>query len=209
MPTPAYVINVLELFEKTFGKKPYVVPGASVTSADSSEIGYNVKVTKQEQEFTAKGSLLKERFRGVDVLLPIRFYDGPKLVKYLPYCVIGLGGSKIIVKTPMTERVGSVREQYNIDDYTFSIKGFLINEDRTFPEDELTEIKELFELMKAVTIENALTNIFLTNPKLKPDEQRRVVITKMDLLEVQGGRHVRPFTMQVEGDTVFTLELAD
>ena len=57
-------------------------------------------------------------------------------------------------------------------------------------------------------LDNALTNIFLTDKSLQLDEQRRVVIEGIELPDVQGGRErVRPFTMQLESDSVFTLEL--
>lgn len=203
----ALVIDIVELFQKTFNSKPYLV---KEVIAEQEINGYRLResISKVEQEFTAKGSLIKEQFRGVEVMLPIRFYDGPVLITYLPFCVISVRGGKTIVETALAEQIGTVKEQFNTDDYEFNIKGFLISEDRKFPEAEIDNLRTLFETQKAVTIDNALSNIYLSNPKLKPDEQRRVVIYNFDLQEVQGGReHVRPFSMMVKSDTVFTLEL--
>lgn len=209
MPNTALIIDIVELFQKTFGRKPYVVPGLSNTTDSGTQYRVDSPAAlKAEQEFTAKGSLIAEQYRGIEVLLPIRFYDGPALLQYLPYCVLRIGGKKTIIETPLSERIGSVKEQFNIDDYEIDVKGFLISEDRTFPESDIVTLKKLFETQKAVTIENALTNIFLSNPLLNTDEQKRVVIYNFDLPEVQGGRvHVRPFTMSLKSDTVFTLEL--
>jgi hypothetical protein len=207
MPNTALVIDIVELFKKTFGKQPYVVPGLSKTNDTVNPYRITDDQKKKEQQFTDKGSLIKETFRGVEVLLPIRFYDGPKLLQYLPFCSISVSGGKTIIRTPLAERIGTVKEEFNLEDYSFNIKGFLINEGRTFPEAEIIQLRELYEVQRAVTIENALTNIYLTNPTLKPDEQKRVVISKFDLPEVLGGRHARPFTMTIESDTVFDLEL--
>jgi hypothetical protein len=209
MANTALVIDIAELFQKTFGRKPYVVPGISNTESNPSQ-AYKIDtgITKQEQEFTAKGSLIKEQYRGIEILLPIRFYDEAALLMYLPYCVISVSTRKTMIETALSERTGTVKEQFNIEDYVFNIKGFLINEGRAFPEEEIALLNTLYKTLKAVTIENALTNIFLTDPQLTPSEQKRVVIYDFNLPEVQGGRvHVKPFTMMVKSDTVFTLEL--
>lgn len=204
----ALVIDIVQLYQQTFGKKPYVVP--SITGGEDADTPYRVAATasQAEKEFTAKGSLIKEQYKGVEIMLPVRLYDGPELIQYLPYCVLRISGKKTIVETPLAERIGSVKEQFNIDDYSIDIKGFLVGENRRFPESEIEILRKLYETKKAVTIENALTNIFLTNQQLKPDEQRRVVVYNFDMPEQQGGReHIRPFTMSLKSDTVFTLEL--
>lgn len=161
-----------------------------------------------EKEFTAKGSLVKERLLGVQVLLPIRFFDGNNLLAHLPHAVITVSSDKDIVETSLPEQLGSVKEQWSINDYVFNVKGFLIADDRRFAEEKLQQLRQLYELQKAITMDNALSNIFLENQELSADEQRRVVIYDLKLDEVTGGReHIRPFTMLIKSDTVFTLEL--
>lgn len=225
MPNTGLIIDIAELLQKQFGSRPYVVPGASKTGVQlepyklntgddvprgSHEKGYQVdtQITKAEREFTAKGSLIGEQYRGVDILLPVRFYNGPLMVAYIPYCVLHIGGKKTLIETPLVERKGEVIEQYNINNYSIGIKGFMISEDKKFPERDITGFKNLFEANKALTIENALTNIFLSDKTLPQDEQRRVVIRDFDFPEVQGGRiNVKPFTMQLKSDSIFKLEL--
>lgn len=203
----ALIIDIAELFQKSFGKKPYVI-GTLTNSPGENPFRVAEGATRSEKEFTAKGSLIKEQLRGVDIMLPIRFFDGPELLQFLPYSVIRIGGKKTIIDTPLSERKGTVKEQFNIDDYSIDVKGFLISEDRKFPEAEIEIMRKLYETQKAVTIDNALTNIFLTDPSLRPDEQRRVVVYSFDMPEQQGGReNIRPFTMSLKSDTVFTLEL--
>lgn len=209
MPNTALVIDIMDLFQKTFGSKPYIVNSVPAQT-ENNDYKLATQASNGEKEFTAKGSLIKEQYKGIEIMLPIRFFDGPALLQYLPYCVLRISGKKTIVETPLSERIGSVKEQFNIDDYSIDVKGFLINEERKFPEAEIDTLRTLYETKKAVTIDNAMTNIFLTNPQLKPDEQRRVVVYGFDMPEQQGGRdHIRPFTMSLKSDTVFTLELED
>lgn len=202
------IINLSELFQRTFGSKPYQVPKPS-ESTQESEL-FSVPQKSSSNKFTNKGSLLSEQLLGVEIMLPVKFFDAGKLLMSLPYTVVKIGFKKIIVETPLNDRIGSVKEEFSIDDYTIDIKGFLIDENREFPEAQLSQLRELCETSHALTLDNALTNIFLTNPVLSEDEQRRVVIYSLDIQEVQGGRiYVRPFTMNLKSDAVFTLELEE
>ena len=202
------IFNLALLYQKTFGSKPYVVSELSEQREEPSEL-FNIAQRPASGTYTAKGSLLAETYKGVEVWLPVRFFEGPSLLMHLPFSVVKIAGKKTIVETPMAERRGTVKEQFNIDDYAISIKGFLIDQEaRAFPEAQLEQLKALYEKGVAVTLDNALTNIFLTDPELSQDEQRRVVITDLDIAEVTGGRlHVRPFSMSIKSDSVFTLEI--
>jgi len=217
IPSPALILDIADLFKKQFGVKHYVVQG-TLPYADNNVLGDPYKVNgiadteiKQDKsEYTPTGSLIREKYLGVDIFLPIRLYEESniKLLMYLPYCVLRISGKNNYISTPMIDRIGSVKELYNADDYKISIKGFLIGADRKFPESELKLLNDLRLTKTALVIDNAITNIFLSNPALADSEQRRVVITDFDLHEVQGGReHVRPFTMTLESDTIFDLEI--
>lgn len=84
----------------------------------------------------------------------------------------------------------------------------MIGSNQQFPEADIDNLKDLFELKRAVLLDNALTNIFLSAPGLNPYEQNRVVVESLDFPAVEGGRkNVRPFSMELESDSVFTLEL--
>jgi hypothetical protein len=202
------IIDLGQLFQKQFGTKPYVINGNGDLSDNAEGFKINGSITTAaEKEFTAKGSLIKETLNGISILLPVRFYDGSELLMHLPYVTVSIRFKQTIIKTPMVERKGSVKEQFSVDDYSMTIKGFLIGDDRKFPETLISQMKDLCERKTAVQIDNALFNIFLTDPELRADEQRRVVILDCDWPEVTGGKHARPFIMQLESDTVFTLEL--
>lgn len=203
------IIDLAKLYNKTFGNTPYHLPELAQGNEAIGEL-YHVNSAPSLNVFAAKGGLVKEDLNGVEIMLPVRFYLGPTLLMYMPYVVVKISNKKVIIKTPMNERKGTVKEQYSIDDYSIGVKGFLIGENRQFPEAELEKLKVLYETSQAVTLENALTNIFLTDPELGQEEQRRVVIEDLDISEVQGGRiHVRPFSMNLVSDSVFTLEYED
>lgn len=188
----ALTFDLDQLFESTFGTKPYRFDGSGASKKFSP----------------GSGSALTETYLNKEIWLPTRFaeinVDDPKASEFfLPYSVIKISGKKTIVKTAMAERQGTVKELYSTDDYTISLKGFFIDDkNRIWPEEDLKAFKRLFELQTAVVLENALTNVFL-------EGGQKVVIESFELPEVEGGRkHVRPFSIELESDSIFTLEVA-
>lgn len=186
----ALIFDLDQLYEATFGTKAYRINGS----------GSGRKITH------ASGSALTETYLNKEIWLPTRFMelnikDYKSSEFFLPYSVIKISGKKTIVKTAMAERQGTVKELYSTDDYAISLKGFFIDDkNRTWPEADLKAFKRLFELQTAVVLDNALTNVFL-------GRDQKVVIESFDLPEVEGGRkHVRPFNIQLESDSIFTLE---
>jgi hypothetical protein len=186
----SFLLNDIELlYRNTFGGKPYRING------------------QKEEVSQLSGSALTADYLGKEIWLPVKFVNLNKAIfgateVLLPYSVIKMSAKKTIVKTPLVERKGTVKELYSIDDFNISLKGFVIDEEnRIWPEQELTILKKLFDLNEAIEFDNALSNIFL-------DKDTRVVIENLELPEVEGGRkHIRPFSLTLESDSVFTLEL--
>ena len=181
-----------KLYAYTFGGGAYRIDGKNTNASD---------------ELRSNTGLLKRQYNDKEIWLPVKFTDLDASFKkgelLLPYSVISISGKKTIVKTPLAERKGTVKELYNVDDYDISIKGFLIDEaNRLWPESQIDDLKRIYENQLAVGLDNALTNIFLK------DQGQRVVIETLDFPPVEGGRiHIRPFSMKLESDSVFTLEL--
>jgi len=199
------VHDIQDLYRQVFGGKPYKITGKPTTKEESP---FRIDGNRNE-EISETGNALTANYLGKEIWLPVTFtglnpdvFGTDKLL--LPYSVIKITGKKTVVKTPLAERKGTVKELYNIDDYAISIKGFVIDEDkRVWPEKDLTTLKKLWELNEAIQLDNALTNIFL-------DKDTRVVIESIDFPEVEGGKkHIRPFSMSIESDSVFTLEIDD
>lgn len=202
------IIDIDRLFQQQFGTKPHIVkiPGEN----NSGEI-YKINTTNTTN---LTSDYLTKDSKGVEIWLPVYFGGLPADVGdngdlFLPYTVVRITGSSTIIRTPLAERRGSVKELYNVDDYKINIKGFFIDKDkRLLPEKDLQALKRIHESGQAFTLYNKLTDIFLTDKSLTAIEQQRVVITGFDLPEVEGGRkYVRPFSMTLESDCVFTLEV--
>ncbi|MFL5747218.1 MAG: DUF6046 domain-containing protein [Niastella sp.] len=188
-----------KLYQQVFGGKPYQIPPE--IKKDPTEEPNVIRRTP------SKSYVLLEKYLNREIWLPTRLaelnidnYDRSEF--YLPYCVVKISGKKTIVKTPLAERQGTVKELYSIDDYSINLKGFFIdNKNRLFPEKDLDVLRQVFEMKHAFSIDNALINIML-------GKEVKVVMESFDLPEVEGGRkHVRPYNIQLESDSVFTLEV--
>ena len=197
----AIIYDLNQLYRQTFGSNPVVPP---VRPTVKLEQPYSI--SQKDDTSQLSGSSFTTQYLGKEIWLPVKFYNldvnvfGTDKI-LLPYTVIRMSAKKTIIKTPLAERKGTVKELYSIDDFVISMKGFVIDEaNRNFPENELIVLKKLFERNEAIDFDNALSNIFL-------DEQR-VVIESLELPEVEGGsKHIRPFSITLESDSVFSLDV--
>lgn len=111
-------------------------------------------------------------------------------------CTVSVNLSKKIIKTEVSERQGTVKECFHNDDYKFNIKGFLIDKNRAFPEDQIRILKAIFESTKPVSLLGGYPEIFLVS-------RTKVVIETLEFPEVQGkAQWIRPFQMTCESDFV-------
>lgn len=158
---------------------------------------------KQNSNKTIKGIELSKFVGGREVFLPVQFWKSHQLFLEILCCTIRITSKKTIIRTPVSERTGTVKEQFNVGDYIFTIKGVLIGEKRTFPDDKILQLKELYETTDSVELHNALTELFMTG-------SRRIAIESLEFPEVQGGsKHHRPFVLTCESDFVDTLEILE
>jgi len=202
------VYDLKNLYNQTFYSKPYQVNAEDQDSFDKAFV-----VNASPKDFSqSNGSQLTDKYKGKDVWLPVKFVNlEPKVFGaseiLLPYVTVRISNKKNIVKTSVAERSGTVKELYSIDDYSIEIKGFLIDdENRVWPEAQILQVKKFFEYPQSLNLDNALTNLFLGQKD--NEDHYRVSIESFDLPEVSGGRkHIRPFSMKCESDSVFTLEL--
>ncbi|MCR5298975.1 MAG: DUF6046 domain-containing protein, partial [Paludibacteraceae bacterium] len=74
---------------------------------------------------------------GKEVFLPSTLVgisnSGEKIQLDLDCATIKVKGTKNVVKTQLSERKGSVKEVFAVDDYTIDIKGVLIGHDGVLP----------------------------------------------------------------------------
>ena len=121
----------------------------------------------------------------------------------LPYCVISAQCKKTIIKTPLTERGGTVKELVNVDDWQFTVEGFLVNRSNEFPEDDFTTLVRLYECNTPIEISSIITDIVLKRPARGGSVH--VVIEDLSFPANRGVKHVKPYMMKLCGDGIVNL----
>ena len=153
---------------------------------------YSIEPREIKERVTRYGIEYVSQLLGREIYLPVTLECNNEQLR-LEACTISLSGTKTIVKTKLSERVGSVKEQFNIDEYKFNIKGVFINRDDSFPENEIS-------MLKPVTMTNALVDLIIPSPT-------RICIETLQLMgEVvsKSYRHV-PYEFVATSDTIDTL----
>lgn len=193
------IVNIQDIYN-TYFQKPYTV-NDNREAAILEEYG---KIqSKTDSDKTVKGIELSKFVGGVEVFLPVQFWKSQQLFLEIHCCTIRITSKKTIVRTAVSERVGTIKEQFNVGDYIFTIKGVLIGKDRKFPDEKILQLKELYETTDSVELYNALTELFMTG-------SRRIAIESIEFPEVQGGsKSHRPFVLTCESDFVETLEIVE
>ncbi|KQT17427.1 hypothetical protein ASG31_08430 [Chryseobacterium sp. Leaf404] len=211
-PTTANVINLVDLYKEYFGRGSYVVNKNGETSP-AEEIIYSGIARNERPRGTIHFSnrtgqpFNKIGKYGQDIWFPIEL-KGTKLVGDslepisipIDICTVSVNLVSTIIRTPVTERIGTVKEIISHDDYKFTIRGFLTSKDRTVPEDQILNLKDLRNSTQEKTLHGGYPELFL-------DETCRIVISDVEFPEVQGKNHwIRPFTLTCESDFITDLE---
>ena len=155
------------------------------------------------ETMTSKGTVLRRELQGRSFFMPVTFIHTDKereiTTEYeIPNAVIGFTGKKNIVETPMVGRRGTVKELISIDDYEISIAGAAAESD--WPEEQLAQLVELFEINEAVSLRCALTDIFM-------QEDDRVVIKDIEFAEMQGYETMQTVRISAVTDRSFELRI--
>ena len=150
------------------------------------------------KEFTDKGTrLYKKDYLGLWYFMPVTFTTESGEIE-ISHAVINVTGKKTIVETQMIGRKGGVKELINVDDYRVSIGGYIQSPDGTYPEDRITNMKELFNVNRAVELKSALTDLLF-------DENDKVVITDMGFPSTPGMEDAQIIKIECVTDKPFEL----
>jgi len=179
----SYQFDLGEMYQKAFGIKmpKYELDSKNTQDAIGSKYGSSL-------------------YRKADVTG--RYYFMPVTLGGLElgYPIIRIQARKNIVETPMTERKGSAIEIISQDNWKIYIRGFMFNHDREYPEEDIYNLKELFEKNESLELRSVLTDLFLVG-------EDRVVITDINFPEVKGIEHVKPYEINLISDSIFDLEI--
>lgn len=195
------IFDLHELYKTYFGKAPYYV-----TPKDSDKpLTQDVTYSGIAQNPHPKGTIHYNRNNialnkigayGHDIWFPISLSNADSGTIEIENCTVSVNLSKTIVRTPVSERKGTVKECFNIDDYRFTIRGFLIGKGRKFPEEDIMRLQKLFESDKPVELHGGYPELFL-------EKSCRVAIETLEFPEVQGKAYwIRPFMISCETDYI-------
>lgn len=203
------VFDLNNLYKEYFSKSPYYIAPKGDDKTSSKEVVFSSLPTNDIPKGTIHYSKKFQPFNkvgayGKDVWHPVTFktlYNGENIELEINACTIAVNLSKTIVKTAVSERKGTVKEIFNVDDYHFTIRGFLIGQNRRFPEEDIEKLKKIFESGNAVELHSGYAEMFL-------DETCNVAISTLELPEVQGKAHwIRPFSLVCDSDFIDELIL--
>ena len=135
---------------------------------------------------------------GNEIFMPIWLIrsDGSRLL--LQNTIMSLASKKTIVETPLVNRKGTVKEEISVDDWEMNVKGVIVSSDGAYPDQQVYDLNQLYELGEALGIENARTSLLLNGGE-------KVVIKTLDLPPINGKMNVQAFEMNLVSDLEFSL----
>jgi len=191
------VFNIADLFKQVHGYVPAHLDTLYPDTISDQPLANLPAITKKTVTKLGMPIFGSADMMGREVFCPITIVSNGEKFKF-PYAVASISRSKIIVSTPMTEIGGSVHEVISNDDYQITIKGFLIGQYEQFPDEELINLRRLFDRNEAVRLQSALTDLFL-------HDNDHVILTRLDIPAKPKVIGVRDFELQMVSDNIFTL----
>jgi hypothetical protein len=198
--------DLYKLYKTYFNNSPYFVADKDSQEPLTQEPGYLITSENPRPRGSIDYSSKNIAFNkigayGQAIWFPIALHKSNQLLIEIEACTIAVNLSKTIIRTAVSERKGTVKECFSIDDYKFTIKGFLLGKNRIVPEDQILLLKEWFETTEPIELHGGYPEIFL-------DESCRVAVGSLDFPEVQGkATYIRPFAMTLETDYIQDLIL--
>lgn len=198
--------DLIKLHRDVFGLVPYIIneKGTASPASDEKPFGpleFADRDVRSIDYSSKQIAFNKKSLYGLNIWFPIELWKSSNKAITIDACTISVALSKTIVRTPVSERKGTVKESFNVDDYKFTIRGFLIGKNQLIPEAEILTLKELHETTEPVSLHGGYPELFL-------DESCRVAVVSVDFPETTGkAPWIRPFTMIVESDFIDNLIL--
>lgn len=190
----------LQSIYSTYFQKPYTIG----STGEGIPLPVFDRISSKADDSTTKmGTKVKvvSELLGREVFLPVtlKTSDGKSLV--IDCCTIRATSQKTIIRTAVSEREGTVKEQFNVGDWVFDIKGVLIGKEGKLPDDQIDLLNQIYKSTLPVDIENALADLIL-GPSV------RVVVNEPEITGPNGSsmKHI-PFTLKVESDFIDNLIL--
>lgn len=226
--TTANVFNLQKLYKEYFGRENYLVgsneaeptePESLSLPKNNSPRGTIHKSKRTGQTFNKIGKYGQNiwfpiKLTSVKEIAPNKYKD---VILEIDACTVSVKMATNIVSTPIngatefyTDKNGNkvknpnwrgcVNEIVNLESNVFTVRGFLIGENRKVPEDEIEKLKYFLETSKKVEMHGGYVELFLFKTCL-------IKIKTLDFPEVQGQNHwIRPFSFECEENHIQDLE---
>ena len=193
------VFDIVATFKAIYGYLPAHIPEAGPQPNNVNP--YNINKAAVKKTVTATGSPLYglADMIGREVFMPITLTANG--VNYdFPFSIIGLKNQKSMKETSMIERGGVVIEEISSGAWEISLKGFLIDANDQFPDDQLAALNTLYMTDTPVYLKCALSDIFLGG-------NDQVVIKNLDIPAKAKVIGVRDFSFNMVQDSILDLYL--
>jgi len=215
--------DINSLYKKVFG-----ITGVRFAIPDSNNVARQSGSNFDGGQLIYKGNLQPDYYDGIQTIplptanaysiLGTPIYEQitlttPKIIKNgavvsqpISYTLPGwplfdITGQNTIEKTPMNGRKGTVKEFINEDDYSITIRGFLINDNSNeYPEQELQDFMKIITCKSALHITSQVFNIL---------DIHNIAIEKWSLPEVEGYQNIQPFELECVSDEDAILNAKD
>lgn len=178
---------------------PYVAARIAAGRSSMAKDGYNTGEGPERATQSTTGAPLRQYKGGVCYFMPVTISHGTKKWE-MGDAIVSISGKKTIVETSVVGRKGTVKELVSIDDYEIKLTAILTNNNGDYPEQEMHELVNLWEINESVKLSCALTDYFL-----KEDDS--VVITSIEPESHEAMEDMQVVSITMVSDSPFELEL--
>lgn len=197
--------DIRDILEGVTGYRGTEFPGLMIPrQADdsASETRYALSTTAPEQQqYLRSGTPLYARdTMGRWYFMPVYLSSRYKSIEF-PYAIVSVKGRKTIVETTLAgSSRGAVNELISLAGYTISLSGLIVSGDGTYPEEQITQLRELVMLNEPLEIVCALTDLLL-------DPADRVIVLSYDYPSTPGLENGQAVKLEMKTDSPFELIL--
>ena len=117
----------------------------------------------------------------------------------LQNAVMTITNRKKIVTTELINRGGTVKEEISIGDWELTVKGLIVSNNKSYPEDEVQKLLNLYKKKSVLWVNNARTAMCMTDGE-------RVIMTDLNLPTLSGYENIQPYEIKLLSDIEFELE---
>ena len=202
--------DLKDIFQSVWGYNavPFFFLPADQLGGDDTDLDFGETIERRENNLLSVPFYAKNN-NGNEVFMPIWLITPTNEWILLQNTVSSFTNKKTIVETPLVNRKGTVKEEISISDWEINIKGLIVSSDFDYPDEQVQQLVELYEIGKALGIQNARTSLLFgenfNDNSRNGGGNEMVVIRSLSFPELKGMKNVQPFEMNLVSDLDFEL----